>query len=73
MLKKQIATLLETEMDRKGFLKTTAITAIALTGVVSVFKTISAQIPASTPGASIAGRGQSSAYGVAMYGKPHQA
>lgn len=71
MIKKQIASLLETEMDRKNFLKTAAITGVALTGVVSIFKTISAQIPA-TPQKNL-GRTQSSAYGVALYGKPRQA
>ena len=69
MFKKQIASLLETEMDRKSFLKTSAVTAIALTGVVSAFKTVSKQIPNSTSSKTIANK-QSFAYGDALYGKP---
>jgi len=68
MIKEQIATLLETEMDRKSFLKTTAITAIALTGVVTAIKTVWSQVPVSSP--KTIASAQSSAYGVALYGKP---
>ena len=68
MIKEQIATLLETEMDRKNFLKTTAVTAIALTGVVSALRTVWTQLPGSS--SKTVANARSSAYGDAQYGTP---
>lgn len=42
MLKQNIAKLLESEMDRKDFLKTLGITVAAVTGATAALKTISA-------------------------------
>lgn len=41
MIKQSIAKLLETEMDRKDFLKTAAVAAVALTGASTIVKTLS--------------------------------
>ena len=43
MIKQSIAELLETEMDRKNFLKTLAVAAVAVTGVTTIVKTLSNQ------------------------------
>ena len=40
MFKQNLAKLLETEMDRKDFLKTLAVAAVALTGVTALIKTL---------------------------------
>lgn len=40
MLKKNIATLLESEMDRKDFLKTLGIAVAAFTGATAAIKTV---------------------------------
>lgn len=65
MFKQSLSQLLETEMDRKDFLKTVAVAAIALTGVTALVRTLTN--PAILP--ATARRSQPLGYGSALYGK----
>lgn len=60
MLKQGIAKLLETEMDRKDFLKNVGIAAVALTGASAVVKALSQQ--------SVKPVARSAGYGGSAYG-----
>ena len=65
MIKQHVAQLLETEMDRKDFLKTLAIAAVAMTGVTAVVKNVSSSIlTQSTASKKANGFG----YGASSYG-----
>ena len=68
MFKQNLAKLLETEMDRKDFLKTLAVAAVTLTGVTALIKTLtnSSILPASTTQ-------QQLGYGDAFYSAKPQA
>lgn len=64
MIKQGITELLATEMDRKDFLKTVAIAAVAVTGVTTILKTLSNQVaPSSTAKQS----NQPLGYGMSRY------
>lgn len=65
MIKQSIAELLETEMDRKDFLKTLAVAAVALTGVTTIVKTLSNQ--ALSRSATTQQTGSPLGYGVSRY------
>lgn len=43
MIKQKVSQLLETEMERKDFLKLIALGAVAATGVTSILKAVSSQ------------------------------
>jgi len=45
MIKNNIAQLLETEMDRKDFLKLLGLGAVAATGITQILKALSQQSP----------------------------
>lgn len=66
MLKQNIANLLESEMDRKDFLKTLGIAIVAFTGVTAAVKTIT------NHSASLArvqsSQGKKLSYGSSAYG-----
>lgn len=49
MIKKNVAQLLETEMERKDFLKLIGLGALATIGVSQVLKTLTQQTGARTP------------------------
>lgn len=68
MLKENIAKLLSSEMDRKSFLKTAAVTAVALTGATTVVKTLVNQ-PATRQlaPASVRQNARGMAYGTSFY------
>ncbi len=64
MIKNTISQLLETEMERKDFLKLIVLGAIAATGITQILKSISQQ----TPARSAASKTQSLGYGASAYG-----
>ncbi len=45
MIKQKVSQLLETEMERKDFLKLVAFGAVAATGVTAILKAVSSQTP----------------------------
>lgn len=45
MIKKNVSQLLETEMERKDFLKLIALGAVAATGVTHILKAVTQQVP----------------------------
>lgn len=45
MIKQKVSQLLETEMERKDFLKLVVLGAVAATGVTSILKAMSTQTP----------------------------
>lgn len=45
MIKQKVSQLLETEMERKDFLKLVAFGAVAATGVTAILKAVSTQTP----------------------------
>lgn len=61
MIKNNISQLLDTEMERKDFLKLVGFGVVAATGVTQVLKAMTQQTP--RPAAS-----QSQGYGGSMYG-----
>jgi hypothetical protein len=62
MIKNTISQLLETEMERKDFLKLIALGAVAATGITQILKSVSQQTPARTTASRAEGYG-ASAYG----------
>ena len=61
MIKQSIARILDTEMERKDFLKLVGLGAVAATGVTQILKAVSQQAPA-RPVSNAQG------YGGAIYG-----
>lgn len=61
MIKNEINTLLEKEMDRKGFLKHVAVGFVAITGVAALVKNLNSI-------GTTSGRKVSSGYGSSAYG-----
>lgn len=70
MIKQSIAQLLETEMDRKDFLKTLAIAAVAVTGVTSLVNTLTNQAITRSLGGSAQQPTRGLGYGVSRYSTP---
>ena len=64
MIKNNIAQLLETEMDRKDFLKLLGLGVVAATGITQILKTVSQQSP-TRPTAPVS---QAQSYGGSLYG-----
>jgi hypothetical protein len=62
MIKNNIAQLLETEMERKDFLKLIGFGVIAATGITQILKAMSQQ----SPSRQVAGKAQG--YGSSTYG-----
>lgn len=62
MIKNNIAQLLETEMERKDFLKLIGLGVLAATGITQILKAMSQQTPQQTRAA------QPQSYGGAAYG-----
>lgn len=70
MIKQGISQLLETEMDRKDFLKTMAFAAVAMTGAATLVKTLSNQVlPSKSTSAPKLGNSSQLAYGVSAYSR----
>lgn len=64
MIKNTISQLLETEMERKDFLKLIVLGAVAATGITQILKSVSQQAPA-RPTTSPA---KNLSYGASVYG-----
>lgn len=64
MIKDNIAQLLDTEMERKDFLKLVGFGVVAATGITQVLKAMSQKTPARPVSANSAAQG----YGGALYG-----
>jgi len=62
MIKNTIAQLLETEMERKDFLKLIGLGAVAATGITQILKAVTQQTPTRQP----VSKAQS--YGDSLYG-----
>lgn len=63
MIKNNIAQLLETEMERKDFLKLIGFGVIAATGITQILKAMSQQTPTRKVSAN-----QAQGYGSSLYG-----
>ena len=65
MIKNTISQLLETEMERKDFLKLIVLGAVAATGITQILKSVSQQAPARP---AVANKAQNLGYGASVYG-----
>jgi hypothetical protein len=62
-MKEELDSLLQKEMDRKDFLKLVGVSFVAMTGIVSVLKTLN-----SLGGTSVSSSKQAGGYGSSAYG-----